>query len=322
MMDATQIRRSRREAGSSRIHHRLGGRLNSSAIAVLCSSDARLQFIDAMRAAGIVPADHDAIIGDGGIHRFRVEGDKPGSRNGWCILHMDGLPAGVFGTWKGGMCGTWRSGRGPMTPAQRARFAAEIETAKRHRAAEIAERHRQAQDRARRLWGEAAAPRADHPYLVRKGIRPHGIRQLNGRLIVPMRDGDGVLWNVQTITNDGGKRFLYGGRKRGLYHAIGGAVTDELLIAEGYATAASLHAATGKPVAVAFDCGNLEPVARMLRAKFLDARITVCADNDTGTNGNPGLTKATAAARAVGGLIAVPPEPFNDFNDAATRATR
>jgi putative DNA primase/helicase len=287
---------------------------------VLCGSDARLQFIDAMRAAGIVPADHDAIIGDGGIHRFRVEGDKPGSRNGWCILHLDGLPAGVFGTWKGGTCGTWRAGRGPMTPAQRERFRVEIEQAKRQRAAEIAERHRQAQDRARRVWAEAAAPREDHPYLVRKGITPHGIRQLNGKLIVPMRDGDGVLWNVQTISGDGSKRFLYGGRKRGLYHAIGGAVTDELLIAEGYATAASLHETTGKPVAVAFDCGNLEPVARVLRAKFMAARITIAADNDTGTEGNPGITKATAAARAVGGLIAIPPEPFNDFNDAAAGA--
>lgn len=315
MMDF-QTRRSRAtKPGFNREHHRLGGRLHSTALALLCGSDARLQFIDAMHSAGIVPADHEAIVGDGGIHRFRVEGDKPGSRNGWCILHLDGIPAGVFGTWRGGMCGTWRSGHGSMTPADRARFDAKIERAKRQRQADVAEHHRQGQERARQLWAEAAIP-VDHPYLARKKIKPHGIRQLNDKLIVPMRDGDGVLWNVQTITADGTKRFLFGGRKRGLYFAIGH-VENDLLIAEGYATAASLYEQTGKPVAVAFDCGNLEPVARVLRAKFPRVKITVCADNDVDTEGNPGLTKATTAARAVGGRLAVPPEPFNDFNDAA-----
>lgn len=284
---------------------------------VYASSDVRLQFIDAMRAAGIVPANHENIVGDGAIHRFHVEGDKPGSRNGWCILHLDGIPAGAFGTWKEGACGTWRAGSGPMTPADRARFDAQIETAKRQRAAEVVDRHRWAQQRATRMWAQAGAPRPDHPYLVRKRTKPHGIRQLDDALLVPMRDGDGVLWNVQTITQDGTKRFLLGGRKRGLYHAIGGAVGDELLIAEGYATAASLHESTGKPIAVAFDCGNLEPAARVLRAKFPTARITIAADNDAGTAGNPGVTKANAAARAVGALVAMPPDGYNDFNDAA-----
>ncbi|MBL0168493.1 MAG: toprim domain-containing protein, partial [Propionivibrio sp.] len=79
-----------------------------------------------------------------------------------------------------------------------------------------------------------------------------------------------------------------------------------------FATGASIHEATGYPVAVAFNAGNLEPVAKALRAKFPDLRLIVCADDDVGTAGNPGMTKATAAARAVGALLAVP-----DFGRAA-----
>jgi putative DNA primase/helicase len=58
-------------------------------------------------------------------------------------------------------------------------------------------------------------------------------------------------------------------------------------------------------------------VARALRVKFPKARITIAADNDTHTAGNPGLTRAREAAKAVGGFVVIPPEPFNDFNDVA-----
>ena len=59
-------------------------------------------------------------------------------------------------------------------------------------------------------------------------------------------------------------------------------------------------------MAVCFHAGNLEPVARALRAKFPRMRLVVCADNDQATPGNPGVTQALAAARAVGGYLAVP----------------
>ncbi|MEO5813008.1 MAG: toprim domain-containing protein, partial [Rhodanobacter sp.] len=155
-----------------------------------------------------------------------------------------------------------------------------------------------------------------HPYLIAKGVHAHGIRQVKGLLLIPLRDADGVLWNVQTIAPDGTKRFLSGGRKRGLYHGIGASVTGLLCVAVGYATAASVHEATGYPVAAAFDCGNLESVAKVLRAKYPQVMITICADNDVHTPGNPGLTKATIAARVIGGNVAIPPDGYNDFNDA------
>jgi len=107
-----------------------------------------------------------------------------------------------------------------------------------------------------------------------------------------------------------------------------GSPTDgsTICIAEGYATGATVHQATGHPVAVAFDAGNLQPVAEVLRAAFPSALLVVCADDDHSTEGNPGLTMAASAAHAVGGLLAIPAFPDTrepggtDFNDMAQSA--
>jgi len=283
-------------------------------------TDPRSAVVAAIRDAGIAIDEPERIVADGKLTRFHVEGDRHGSRNGWAVLFDDAAGvAASFGHWKSGASGTWSMGRGRLTEAERARLREATAKAMRQREAERARAAEQAAARAMRLWSQAAQPDPAHPYLVKKKIKPHGIRQLNDRLVIPLRDADGKLWSVECIHRDGTKRFLSGGRKRGCYFSIGRVGPDhgELCIAEGFATAASIHESAGKAVAVAFDAGNLDPVARTLRAKFPGAVITICADNDTSTPGNPGLTKATAAARAVGGYVAIPPAPYNDFNDAA-----
>ena len=68
---------------------------------------------------------------------------------------------------------------------------------------------------------------------------------------------------------------------------------------------------------VAFDAGNLMPVALAFRKKYPDMDIIICADNDTETEGNPGLTKAKEAAKAINARLAVPPIS-GDFNDYYT----
>ena len=129
-----------------------------------------------------------------------------------------------------------------------------------------------------------------------------------------------ALHSLQFIGADGEKRFLTGGRVSGCYFLIG-EPDGALCIAEGYATGASIHEATGTAVAVAFNAGNLLAVARALRTKFPDLRLIICADDDASTPGNPGLTKAREAAQAVSALLAVPnfganrPEGATDFND-------
>ena len=100
----------------------------------------------------------------------------------------------------------------------------------------------------------------------------------------------------------------------GLFWWIG-PKTDKVLICEGFATAATLQEETGNRVYMAFTANNLMAVGRIVREKLPDAEIVFCADNDT-TAGNPGLTKATAAAQAIGASVAVPPIS-GDFNDYA-----
>ncbi len=179
------------------------------------------------------------------------------------------------------------------------------------------------------LW-QQASNKGDSPYLTRKSVQPFGVRfAADGCLLVPLRDAAGKLWNVQRIApvkpSGGGtdKLFLRGGRKSGLWHWCGDLVTAAvLLICEGYATGASIHQATGRPVAVAFDAGNLAHVAKALRSQYPQAVILVCGDDDLQTSArtshNPGRDKATAAARAVRGIVVFPenlPDGGSDFND-------
>jgi putative DNA primase/helicase len=195
-----------------------------------------------------------------------------------------------------------------MSEGERRALHERMAAARAARDAEQAKIHAEARARAARLWARSAPAGNDHPYLVRKRVRAYGIRQLRGRLVIPLRDADGELHTLQFIDADGKKTLLTGGRKRGCYHAIG-RPDRALCICEGYATGATIHEITGHATAVAFDAGNLEPVALALRGKFPRLALVICADNDIGTPGNPGMTAATAAALAVGGVVAMPNFP-------------
>lgn len=239
-----------------------------------------------------------------------------------------------------------KTGQAPAAPS-----AAELAERERQRA------ERQRQEQAERLAAqEGAAAEAlslfegngrdvtdpgQAPYLLRKGVSAYGVRFTHpGTLLVPLRDAAGKLWNVQQIapakpaSGAPEKLFLKGGRKSGLWHMVGELASGDggtdttgpavLLIAEGYATAATLHEATGYPVAVAFDAGNLQHVARALRQQHPAALLVLCGDDDQATEAqsgtNPGRQKATAAAQAVRGLAVFPeglPPGGSDFNDLA-----
>lgn len=269
-------------------------------------TDPLVDFGDVLRAHGF---DVDAVKADGALHRERVDGDRAGKKSGWYVLHGDNVAAGAFGNWRTAESSTWRSKSGDFTPAERRQLATAWAEAKRTRDAERDRERHNAKLRAENIWRSAATVSVEHPYLVEKGVPALGIRQLGDLLVVPMRDTD-TLWNVQTIGPDGTKRFLRGGRKRGLYHAIGGSVAAVLALAEGYSTGATVHIATGYPVAIAFDAANLEPTARELRKKFPLARLLICGDDDAETEQrigrNPGKFYAERAAKAVGGTVVLP----------------
>ncbi len=291
----------------------------SVSVSHITISDPTCEFKEFMRNAGI--ATNEAITADGRLHRFNVEDDKHGKRNGWYVLHLDGLPAGSFGSWRTGSNYQWcaKSER-EISDEERDKNRQRMIAAKSEREAEEAKMREAARIKAESLWGEAGLVKANHAYLVKKGIQPVGIKQLKNSLVVPVRDAGGALHSLQFIDEDGGKKFLTGGRKAGCFALIGDPA-EVLCIAEGYATGLSVHKATEYAVAVAFDAGNLLPAAVALRDKFPDIQLIICGDDDINTKGNPGITKATEAARAVGGLLAVPdfgearPDGVSDFND-------
>jgi len=192
--------------------------------------------------------------------------------------------------------------RRELTQAERdaiRRAATERELERQARQAQAAQNARQ------RIAGARPADRG-HPYLVRKRIAPDRLWQGGDRLLVPMGDAEGHLWNVQTIGADGDKRFLTGGRIKGTFWHCGKAA-DRLVIGEGVATCAAVRRATGLPVVAAMTAGNLPDIAAAIHAARPDLTLIIAADDD-----EAGLKAARAASKHTGALIALPGELTHD----------
>lgn len=252
----------------------------------------------------------------------------------------------IFADGQGGFVQNWRTGEKrsfflnaegqatAVTEAERKR----IDSERRRRQAEEAARMDRAARRALAIWQAAAPAPENHPYLVRKQIKPHSARVgqwrrvipdavgnkqtvlIENALLIPLMDAAGKVRSLQAIFPekhpllDRDKDFLPGGGLAGLFGWIG-PKTETVIICEGWATAATLHEQTGNRIYMAFTATNLLAVCRIVREKLPNAVIVCAADNDTKTVFNPGLTKATEAAAAVGGSVIVPPIPDADFND-------
>ncbi|AKN29160.1 toprim domain-containing protein [Stutzerimonas stutzeri] len=286
----------------------------------LCLEKAELAFRDALQAT-FGPLDW-LPVADGTIHRFRVPDDKPGTLNGWYVLHLDGIASGAYGSWKAGGSSTWSS-RKPADPMEAELIRQRIEQARAQREADQTRRQQTAAIEAQRLWSTSTPADPHHPYLSAKGCQPHGLRQRGDVLLVPLYLGR-VLVNLQRIAADGSKRFLSGGRVKGAYSPIGALEPGQpLYVCEGWATGATIHAETGAAVACAMNAGNLLEVGRQLQRHHPDSPLIIAGDDDRQTEGNPGRSAATQAAAALGCGLVLPPwsgtEPLSlsDFNDLA-----
>ena len=285
------------------------------------------QFQSAIAAAGL--AVPEVIHGDGTLHRYSTNG-KRSYTSGWYVLHDDGdMAAGAFGCWRAGVSHTWCSKDvNRLTPTQRSAHQQRMQAIAQQREADKAQRQQDAAGAAAKRWEAAPPAPANHPYLAKKGVQAHGARvDADGYLILPMRDTTGKLWNIERINpaDPQDKRGLYGGRRIGCYFAIG-KPHGVLIVCEGFATGASIHEATNHAVAVTFTAGNLLEVAQALHSKYPKLRLILAADDDAFTDGNPGMTKATEAAKAVGGYLIKPDfsgersDKETDFNDLHQRA--
>lgn len=212
----------------------------------------------------------------------------------------------------------------PLSAADKARIKRERQERDALAAAELLASQASAAQEAEIVWS-AASPTGGTAYLVRKMVTGYGVRYAGKSLLVPLVDVAGKLWNVQRVSPNGEKRFQKGGRVSGCFHIIGDAAASIwVLIAEGFATAATLHQATGYTVVVAFNATNVRHVAAAWRNQHPDSRMLICADDDRETEArtgkNPGVSAAIEAAKAVGATWCKPKglvDGQTDFNDLA-----
>lgn len=243
--------------------------------------------------------------------------DNRAAKSTWKSLKPGSFSIGTV--WKLARQNGWQPTK-PYTPPS----AEELERRKAESEAKrlAAERERQQTQQkvkitAQKIWQSSRPASLSHPYLAAKGItNPESIAGLrqneyqgNDNLIIPVLYENEIV-NLQSINQDGGKRFLAGGQVQGAYAFIGKAEDVEkvgVVMAEGYATAASIYEATGKPVIIAFDAGNMVAVAERLAQKLpQNVPVVVAVDNDASQTG---IKKARQAVALLGDrAAAIQPE--------------
>ena len=179
------------------------------------AADIIADFGKALDAAGLRP--RGGIKADGNLHRCAA-GERE-NLNGYYVLHLDGaVPAGAYGDWKSGLKETWKANGASISDFDRAELVRKVEADRRRREREKAKRHKDTAESAAMLWRSYKPAPADHPYLVRKQVLPHGARiDPHGNLVTSVADAAGEIWSLQTIAADGEKRFMPGGRNRRLH---------------------------------------------------------------------------------------------------------
>jgi putative DNA primase/helicase len=272
-------------------------------------------FRAALRQSGIEYSGPFLI--DGKLHRFKADGDH--AKNSWYVLYSGSPVAGAYGCWKRDIKETWCEDNGSLTKEERQNVRHRRQEAKAKLKVETVQLQAKARKVAKRILSRSRPAVTLHRYLSRKRVKVFGeLRASRGRLVVPLRDAQGELHSLQFIDGDGVKRFLRGGRVAGCFFSLALKADGPLIIDEGYVTGASIHKATGYAVVCAISSGNLLEVAKAVRVLFPQREIIIAADNDRWTvkPPNPGLTEATAAAKAIGARLAVP--QFDDLSNKPT----
>ncbi len=279
----------------------------------------------------------------GKLTRVKAKDDKAGEKTGWYIAYDERTDSGetiIFGSY-----GSWRIGETQKIKPKGVKLSDEDRQLMKARMEQAKAKKAEAQERdaaraAKRAAGmfERMPTKGQSAYLQRKNIVGYGLRYApkSGACLVPMRNAKGKIAGLQVIYPEVQDKlgrdktyWPYGVAKEGAYHMIGPHPEpgETILIAEGYATGASLHTATGLATVICFDAGNLLPVGKVMRELFPGRQLLFCADDDWQTkrpNGdpwNPGVEKADKAAKIHGGQMVVPRwlgergDKETDFND-------
>lgn len=267
------------------------------------------QLKEAMAQHDLDPGD---IVADGNIQRFPTWGDSSGEFSG-AYWHNGNV--GWFQDWR--TMDKAHVVKGNLSEADKEALAGSFNGSGQKVSRKALEAG------IRKIW-DAGTPPDDHPYLLKKQIPiVPNVKQLDGKLVIPVFGTDGELNGLQRIDTDGRKKFLAGTRKKGSIFSIAGSET--VVICEGFATGVSIYQATGFSVAVAFDAGNLLPVANRVCEKVGPEKVIIAGDRDSWKiaegKSDTGTQMAKKAADATGARFVLPVfkkghgKQTTDFND-------
>ncbi|EJK1447280.1 DNA primase [Escherichia coli] len=291
------------------------------------AGDPVTEFAQVLENAGLVIQGLPQM--DGAIHRVATRDDKKGAKSGAYKAYLDGRPAGWYRDYRSADDSptNWVfSGGEQHDPLARLHLRAFAQQQRDDNARKLQQQYNK-QARYARSYINQLPQATEHEYLTRKGIlAAPGVRLNNkNELVIPFSNSRGEIRSYQRIPVTGGKdaRILKDSEKTGNWFTFG---TPEngcpLLFAEGYATAASLHEATGLPVLMTVDAGNMIDVAENARQIWTDSPFVFCADNDHQRKINKGVSSAKKAAASTHGEVIIPAfteaekaQGLTDFND-------
>lgn len=298
------------------------------------------EFAQVLQDAGFILPANGLPEMDGKRHRVATEGDKTGATSGVYQGFLDGRPAGWYQDHRAseGKVNWTSTGSHTYDPAEAIKQRALTAQKRWDREVESQLEFSKMGKTLARQWSKMPPAPETHAYLARKGVpAAEGVRlDKYDNLVIPLRNSDGELRTLQYIKPDGTKNLKKGAEKTGNFFVVGGELSPQrpVLYAEGYATAASLHLATGMPVVMTVDAGNLVTVSRNLKERFPDNHHIILGEDDftkTNTRGeqdNKGAKKAQEAAAAINGIYIIPSfteseraqafagtAAFSDFND-------
>ncbi len=267
----------------------------------------------------------DPIEFDGQKHYVDTVDGKAGSRKGVYAAFLDGRPAGWYRDYKnGGEIQKWVSTGAAPNPEQMAMLRADAAARREQRAAAQADKFDQTANRLMEEYNRLPDATGDLAYLKNKQvIAANGLKaDERGNVVIPLFNADGEFRTLERIWSDGSKHLEKDGQAWGSFFVVGGQLKDgdNLLYAEGYATAASISEAINQPVIMTVNAGNMVEVAGRLKDTFPNSTHYFLADNDIYKDENVGLEKATEAAELTAGHVLVPAfsnpkEGLTDYND-------
>lgn len=246
--------------------------------------------MNAMILNGIVPTSPIELRSDR-YYRFSTTG-KRGDLSGW-LIYLPEQALAVYGDWKTGAKYTYKFK--DTIPSDLS--ALQILS---YRLKSISNSKNKATSNtiASAIFTCNKPASCNHPYLIKKQIEPHGIKESDdGMLIIPIYGTDGKIQSLQFIFQDGAKRFLKGCSPARGFLSLGKHIANNpVLIVEGFATGASAYEQTEYKTYISFSAGNLFKVSEYVRAKYSDIRIIILADNDASGTGEKYAREASVNA--------------------------